>query len=74
LASGLNIVAVDAWRRSVVVEALGGLFLSVVINIFQIEGVNMPRKKAKEREADVDEKVGAAARDDVDADGRDCRG
>ena len=33
----------------------------------------MPGQEAQEREADVDQKVCAAARDDVDADGRDWK-
>jgi len=35
--------------------------------------MDMPWKHAEDGEADVDEEVGAAACDDVDADGRDCK-
>lgn len=73
MASGLNVVAVHAWRRSVVVEALRGLFLSVVINVLNVEGMQMSGEYTQDGEADVDEEVCAAARDDVDADGRDYK-
>ena len=73
LASSLNVVAVDAWRRSAIVEAFRSLFLLVIINKEDIESVNMPRQDAEDREADVDQQVGAAACHDVDTDGRDCK-
>ena len=73
MASSLNVVAVDAWRRSAIVEAFRSLFLLVIINKEDIESVNMPRQDAEDREADVDQQVGAAACHDVDTDGRDCK-
>lgn len=71
LAASLDIAAVDTRRRSVLKVALRSLLLPVVINVLQIESVQVPRKYAEDRETDVDEKVGAAASNDVDSDGRD---
>jgi hypothetical protein len=73
LASSLNVIAVDARRRSALVEALRGLFLSVIIDILDVEGMHVARKYAEEAEADVDEEVGAAACDEINTDRRDCK-
>lgn len=35
--------------------------------------MQMPRKEAEDGETDVDEKIGTAACDDIDADRRDCK-
>jgi len=73
LSSSLNIVAVNARRRSAIVEALRSLFLLVVINVNHVESMHVAGQHAEDGEADVDEEVGAAACDDEDANGRDCR-
>jgi hypothetical protein len=71
LPSSLHVIAVNTRRRSVVVKALASLLLLVVIDVFYIESMDMAREVTEQREADVDEEVGAAAGDDVDSDGRD---
>jgi hypothetical protein len=47
------------------------LLFSLVEPILHEEGMDMSRKVTEQREADVDEEVGAAAGDEVDSDGRD---
>ena len=49
------------------------MFLFVIINKEDIKSVYMPGEDTKDREADVDEQVGAAACDDIDTDRRDCK-
>jgi hypothetical protein len=50
------------------------LLLLLVEPVLQIESMDMSGEVTEQREADVDEEVGAAAGDDVDSDGRDWEG
>lgn len=51
---------------------MANLLLAVVVDVLQVEGVDVAREVAKDRQADVDEKVRTASGNAVDADGRDC--
>ena len=60
-------------ERSVVVshDTATRLVLAKVVDVDQVEGVDVARKVAEDREQDVDEEVWGAAADDEDADRRD---
>ena len=47
------------------------LLFAVIIDIFEIEGMDVTREISQDRQGDVDEKVGAAPRYAVHSDGRD---
>lgn len=61
--SSLNVVAVDAWCAAVVEDAHVALLLSVVVDVFEIEGVDVTREETKQGKANIDQEVGAASRD-----------
>lgn len=44
--ASLNVVAVDTWCSAVVKDACVALFLSVVIDVFEVEGVDVTREEA----------------------------
>lgn len=50
------------------------LLFAVEVHVFEVEGVDVAREVAEDGQADVDEEVGAAAGDHVDAYGGDCFG
>ena len=46
--SGLYVVAVDAWCVAVVEYACVALLLSLVVDVFEIEGVDVTREETKQ--------------------------
>ena len=48
------------------------LLLAVIIDIFEIEGMDVTREVSQDRQGDVDEKVGAAPCYAIHSDGWDC--
>lgn len=69
VATRLHTLAVDT--RGALVRA--GLLLTAVVDVDDVEGVDVAGNVAEEREADVDEHIGAAAGDNNDTHGRDCK-
>lgn len=67
---GLNPVTVDPASPPLIQLAQAPLLATMEVHILEVERVDVPREVAQQREADVDEEVGAAARDQEDADGR----
>lgn len=55
--TGLHVVRVDARCRACGKPALPRLLAAVVVNVLEIKGVQMPRKVAEYRQADVDEQI-----------------
>ena len=49
------------------------LLASIKVDIFEVEGVNVSRDEAEERQADIDNKVSPESCNHEDADGRYCR-
>lgn len=71
LPSSLHVIAVHAGRRPVSEVPFGSLLLAVVVDIDDIERVDVAGQEGEDGQADIDEEVGAAAGDDVDAHRRD---
>jgi hypothetical protein len=67
--ASLDVVAVHAWCSAVVVDAHVALLLSVVVDVFEVEGVDVTREKSKKGQTNVDGKICAAAREHEDTDG-----
>ena len=44
--ASLNVVAVDTWCSAVVKDACVALFLSVIVDVFEVEGVDVTREEA----------------------------
>lgn len=61
--SSLDIVAVDTWRLAIVEHARIALLLSLIVDVFEIEGVDVTREKTKQGKANIYNQVCAAARD-----------
>ena len=61
----LDSVAVDSGRRSCSKAALARLFPAVIVDKFDVEGVEVAGENAETSQADVDEQVGAAASDGI---------
>lgn len=73
-ATSVDIVRVDTRGATAVIDASGGLVATVVVDVFEVEGVDVAWEVAQKGETDVDEEVSAAACDDVDTDWWDCGG
>jgi len=63
-------LAVDTWCRRRDGAALTNGRPAVEVDIFEVESMNVSWDITQETQAKVDEEIGAAAGDDVDADGR----
>lgn len=69
-AAALDAVAVDAGRTRCGEAALACLLPAVIVDVFEIEGVDVARDVAQNGQANVDQEISTTARDDVDADRR----
>ncbi len=72
-ATSANIIGEHERRWLTAVDTHSSLILAFEVDIFEVEGVKMARKKAEETEDNVDEQVGTAAGYDEHAEWRDCR-
>jgi hypothetical protein len=70
MSASLHVVRVDA-RCRFVEDALSRLLLTRVVDVLDVEGMDMSREVAKDRQSDVDEEIRAAACYTIDADGWD---
>jgi len=66
----LDALAVDSRRARGSVAALTSLPAAVIVDPFQVEGVDMAGEVTKNGQADIDQKISTAARDDEDTDRR----
>lgn len=57
MASALHVVAVDTWRVTSNDAALPRLFLAIVVDVFDVEGVNVARQVSQDRQANVDKEI-----------------
>jgi hypothetical protein len=69
--SSLNVIRVNTRSRSLTDIALLGLLLARVVDVLEVESVDVAGEISKKRQADVDEKVGAAAANEEYSYGRD---
>lgn len=63
-------VAEDTWSRSGVKDACSCFLLALVVDVFDVEGVDVAWEVSEECQADVDEEIGAAASHEENANGR----
>ena len=68
--TGLNVIRIDARGALGGKLAQASLLPAIEIDILKVEGVDVTWDVAETCEADVDQEVGAAAGDHVNADGR----
>ena len=64
----LHVVRVDSRCRPRIEYTISCLFFPPIVDVFDIEGVDVTGHDAEERQADVDEEIGAAACYAIDAD------
>jgi hypothetical protein len=69
----LHLLTIHARRRLRVQYARAHLVAPLHVHILDVEGVDVAGEVAQKREQNVDEQVGAAAGDEEDTDGWDCR-
>lgn len=53
----LDVIRVHAWRRTSWETSFPSLLSSIVVNIFDVEGMDMTRKVSEERQANVDKEI-----------------
>jgi hypothetical protein len=70
----IHAIAENTWGRSGSIDASLCLILALVVDVFDVEGMDMAGEETEDCEADVDEEVGAAAGNEEDADGREEEG
>jgi len=68
VATTLHVVAVNARCASSDDAALSCLFLAIVVDVLDVEGVDVTRDVPQYRQADVDEEIHSTTSDSIDAD------
>jgi hypothetical protein len=70
LSTSLHPLRVDAWRRFRVVHAHAGLVSTFVVDVLDVEGVDMTREIAQERQTNINAEVYTTSSDECHAYGR----